>query len=160
MTLDKKMGKKARFWIVAQMPEKASFDFDQIQEGDTRAHLYQITEEVYEGFISISRDLSPLHVDESYAKSVGFQGRVMHGSILNAFISHFVGMELPGKPALLHSVDIRFKAPSFLGDQISLEATVAQKVDAVRVLILDIELKNITRDVTAATAKVQVGVRE
>ena len=38
----------------------------------------------------------------------------MHGTILNCFISHFVGMHFPGGRVLLHAVDTQFKSPCHL----------------------------------------------
>lgn len=134
--------------------------FEDINENLISNHKYQITKQIYENFLQTFGDESPIHIDEEYAIQQGFRSIVMHGSILNGFISHFVGMILPGSTALLQSVNIQFKSPSFLEDFIDIEAKVIQKVESVQVLVLDMQIFNITQNVLVATAKVQVGVRE
>ena len=137
----------------------ARHEFDSIAEGAVVSRDYVIARATYDRFIEAFGDVSPLHVSDEYARAHGFAGKVVHGSLLNGFISHFVGMHFPGEPALLQSVDIQFKTPSHLGDVVRLEARVAQKIEAVRVIVLDIQIQNITQGRLAARARVQVGVR-
>ena len=120
------------------------------------AHDYVISPEVYEGFLSSFHDHSPIHVDEAYAMECGFSGKVMHGTLLNGFLSHFIGMIFPGKLSLLLATDLRFVQPSYLGDVIRLEAVVMQKLDVRQVMVLDATFKNLTRDCLAARARIQV----
>ena len=68
-------------------------DFQELVEKSQAFEVtYHVTPDVYFGFQRISSDFNPLHTDEAFAKSKGFPGRVMYGNILNAFVSHFVGM--------------------------------------------------------------------
>ena len=131
--------------------------FENLVIDQTDEYAYVITREVYEHFIAAFGDVSPLHMDDAFARELGFPGKVMHGSILNGFISHFVGVILPGRRAILQSVSVEYRAPSFLGDRILLQSKLTQKVESLRVLILGITLKNLTREEIAAKAKVQVG---
>ncbi len=136
------------------------YTFSGIEEGDTLQREYTLTEEVYKSFLDAFQDTSPLHVDETFARERGFAGRVMHGALLNGFVSHFVGVEYPGKYAMLQSVDIQYKNPNYLGDTIRLEAEVIQKVEALKVVIIKILLQNVTQQKIAATARAQVGMLE
>src|ERR1035441_134596 len=137
-----------------------TFHYHEINVGMKAAHDYVITPQVYEHFLAGFQDYSPVHVDEAFAKSRGFAGKVMHGSILNGFISHFVGMEFPGRFSLLLSVDLRFSNPSYLDDAIQIEAVVSQKMDARSIVILDLTLTNTTRSQLAGRARAQVLVQE
>lgn len=124
------------------------------------SHNYVITPEVYEHFLAAFQDYSPVHVDEAFAKSRGFSGKVMHGSLLNGFVSHFVGMYFPGELSLLLSVDLRFANPSYLGDSIQIAAVVTQTMDAQKVIVLDVTLTNLTRNRLAARGRIQVMIKE
>src|SRR5262245_32705646 len=115
------------------------YGFDDFAEGFTIQQSYELSQHVYEAFLSAFDDRSPIHVDPDYARAAGFEGRVMHGAILNGFLSNFVGMVFPGQRALLLSADIRYLAPSYLGDRIDLIATVAQKVSSQRVAVLNVK---------------------
>lgn len=130
----------------------------EIQEGQTATREYTISENVYQSFLRAFDDRSPIHVDAAAANRAGFAGPVMHGAILNGFVSHFVGMHFPGATAVLQSVEIRYRAPSFLGDRILIDATVTQLVESVRVMVLELEIQNQTRGELTANATVQVGL--
>lgn len=127
------------------------------REGYATSRRYTITPAVYESFVAASGDTNPMHMQDDFARQHGLPERVMHGTILNAFISHFVGMHYPGGAVLLHSVNAQYKSPSHLGDDIEIAATVTQVVESVRVLTMDLVLTNVTRGRVAAKAKVQVG---
>ncbi|MBI3389762.1 MAG: MaoC family dehydratase N-terminal domain-containing protein [Deltaproteobacteria bacterium] len=129
-----------------------------IREGFRTTHRYSISAEVYEDFLAAYRDTNPMHTDDAFARRHGFPDRVMHGTILNGFISHFVGVYFPGGAVLLHSVNTQYKTPCHLGDEIDIEATVTQVAESVRVLTMEMVLRNVTRDRIAAKAKVQVGL--
>jgi 3-hydroxybutyryl-CoA dehydratase len=137
-----------------------TYRYHEITVGMKETHDYVITPEVYENFLAAFHDYSPLHTDEEFAKSRGFHGRVMHGSLLNGFISHFVGMHFPGRLSLLLAVDMRFSNPSHLGDAIRMDAVVSQKVDAHHTIVMDAILSNTTRNHLAARARINVMVKD
>lgn len=136
----------------------ADIRYEAIVEGAEVSQDYVITPTVYSNFLQTFGDRSPIHVEDGYARERGFEGRVMHGAILNGFVSHFVGMVLPGRRSLLLSVDLRYGSPSYLEDQIRIRGKVSQKVDAQRVVVLTFEIENLTRGSRAATGRAQVMV--
>ena len=124
-------------------------------------HTYQVTTEVYHAFQSCSGDFNPLHTDVAFAQSKGFSGCVMYGNILNAFISHFVGMLLPTSEVMIQSQDISFHKPVFLNDQISLEATVDTVSEAVGIIEYKLKFRRISDGVKpelVAKGHVQIGL--
>ena len=98
------------------------------------SHVYHVTPVVYDSFQRCSEDMNPLHTDESFAREKGFPGCVMYGNILNAFISHFVGMCLPTPHVMIQSQDISFHQPVFLNDEITLQASVDTVSEAVNII--------------------------
>lgn len=98
---------------------------------------YVMSPDVYQRFLDLFGDSSPLHVDDQAANSCGFPAKLMHGAILNGFISNFVGMNFPGRRSLELGVDIRFLKPAHLGDVLDLEAVVKQRLESRRVVVLD-----------------------
>jgi 3-hydroxybutyryl-CoA dehydratase len=139
--------------------EPAALGFAELLEGTTATRRYVIDDACYRAFLSLSGDRSPVHVDEVYARDRGFAGRVMHGAILNAFVSHMVGMVLPGRLALLLSVELRYLRPSYLGDTVELVARVSQVVDSQQVVVLALRFHNVTQGALAASGRAQVAVR-
>jgi len=103
--------------------------------------VYKVTPEVYYSFQRCSNDFNPLHTDKMYAEEKGFTGKVMYGNILNAFISHFVGMLLPSRDVIIQSQDINFHRPVYLNDEIQLEARIEQVSEAVNVIIYKLKFR-------------------
>lgn len=137
-----------------------TFRYSEIAVGAKHSHDYVITAETRQHFLAAFEDRSPVHVDEDYAVARGFKGCVMHGAILNGFISHFIGMHFPGKYSLLLAVDLRFSNPSYLEDAIHLEMVVTQKLDTRSIVVLDATLTNTTQNYLAARARIQVMIKE
>lgn len=142
------------------MHSSQEFSFSEIEEDSELSHRYTVDETVYDALVSTFNDRSPIHVDENYAKAEGFADRVMHGAILNGFLSHFVGMVFPGKRSLIASVNISYRNPFYLNDEIQLTSRVRQKVESVRTIMMDVKFSNAATDLIVATAKVQVVIRD
>jgi len=134
--------------------------YEEIPVGMQEQFDYLISPDIYKYFLGAFDDRSPIHVDEDYAKAHGFSGKVMHGTLLNGFLSHFVGMHFPGKLSFLLAVDLRYSQPCYLGDSIRLQAKVSQKMDARRIIVLDLSFDNLTRGIRAASGRAQVMVKE
>ena len=129
-----------------------------LQEGTVAEHRYRISEAIWRAFTDLFEDRSPVHVDATHARAAGFEDRVMHGAILNGFVSHFVGMVMPGRRSLLLTVDMRYLTPSYLGDEILLRGEVTQRVESQSVVVMTLTLENVTRGRTAGRARAQVKV--
>src|SRR5688572_9529354 len=99
--------------------------------GDKFGFELQVTDEIYNSFLKIFNDKNPLHTDANFAQSKGFHDRVMHGNILNGFISYFIGECLPVKNVIIHSQEIQFKLPVYLNARLRFEASVHDIFDSV-----------------------------
>jgi acyl dehydratase len=86
--------------------------------------VYEVSPDIYFAFQRCSCDFNPLHTDQHYAENHGFTSRVMYGNILNAFVSNFVGMQLPTRDVIIQSQDINFHKPVFLNDKLELQYAV------------------------------------
>ena len=104
-------------------------------------YTYKVTPEVYYSFQRCSNDYNPLHTDENFANRKGFEGRVMYGNILNAFISHFVGMLLPTREVMILTQDINFRKPVFMNDEIVLESSIEEVSDAAGYILYKLRFK-------------------
>ncbi|HEY9772502.1 MAG TPA: MaoC/PaaZ C-terminal domain-containing protein [Planktothrix sp.] len=135
------------------------YSFEEITDGLKVQQAYRITDELFSAFAQLFGDYSPIHVDAEYARQAGFDGRVVHGAILNGVLSHFCGMIFPGRASHLLSVDLRYLKPTYVGEEIELRVTVAQKVESLKAIVLKVEFFNITREMTVCNGRVQVALR-
>jgi 3-hydroxybutyryl-CoA dehydratase len=87
---------------------------------------FSIDAEQMRRFAQLSGDLNPLHTDDAFARSKGFDGRVVYGALLVAKVSELIGMRLPGKNSVWVSLSLDFLKPLYVDQPAELEAVVAR----------------------------------
>jgi len=127
-----------------------------IIKGQVFEHQYVVNEGVYQGFITLFRDRNPLHTDESFAKGKGFNSVVMHGNILNGFLSHFIGECLPQKNVVIQTQEIQYSKPVYLNDTLTLYVQVFDVFESVNAVELKFYFENQNK-LKVAKGKVQIG---
>jgi 3-hydroxybutyryl-CoA dehydratase len=125
--------------------------------GDKFSAEFAVSEKIYRGFIEAFNDNNPLHTNEEFARERGFKGRVMHGNILNGFLSYFIGEMLPVKEVIIHSQEIQFKNPVYLGDTLAFTAEVIGIYESVNAVEFKFEFRNAALK-PAAKGKIQIGI--
>ena len=94
------------------------YKFEDIKIGMEEKFQVSITEDMVNSFCKITGDINPLHNDLEYAKSKGYQEKVVYGMLTSSFLSTLAGVYLPGKYSLIHSVEILFKKPVLISDNL------------------------------------------
>ena len=140
------------------LARRGSFAFEDLPQGTEFEQQYVITPELYEKFLDLFGDTSPLHVSDEVARSCGFPAKLMHGAILNGFISNFVGMNFPGKRALELGMEIQFVKPTYAGDVLMLHARVQERLESRRVVVL--QFRFLRDRVAVARGRVSVMICE
>ncbi len=135
----------------------AKLTFADLSVGQEVGFEASATADDIDRFAAVSGDVSPLHVDEDFARSRGFGGRVVHGAYLTALVSRLVGVHFPGENCLLQAVAMQFRMPVLAGARLSVTGTVAQLSEAVRTAILTVAVRDVGSGAVVATAKVTVG---
>lgn len=128
-----------------------------IKKGDVFRKQFCVSKKIYQGFITTFRDKNPLHVDKAFAKEKGFPNEVMHGNILNGFISYFVGECLPIKNVIIHSQKIEYKNPFYLNDKLNFCAEVTEVFDSVNIVALKYFFEN-AELLKVAQGDIQIGI--
>lgn len=96
---------------------------DEITEGMTAIFTRTVTEADILLFAGVSGDTNPVHLDEEYAKTTMFKGRIAHGMLTAGFISTVFGTKLPGPGCIYLSQSLKFKAPVRIGDTVKARVT-------------------------------------
>lgn len=125
--------------------------------GDTYHHEFVVTDSIHAGFISLFKDKNPLHTLSDFASKHGFKDKVMHGNILNGFLSYFIGEKLPVKEVIIHSQEIQFKNPVYLNDSLSFTAEVAGIYESVNTVEFKFTFRNAVSKLVAK-GKIQIGL--
>lgn len=139
------------------MTEAKDRSFESLQVGDTASFEHSILEEELQTFAKLSGDMSPLHVDEAYAAAASYGSRVVHGMFLGALVSRLVGMELPGKRALLVSESLEFKKPVHIGETVRVEGIVMRTSAATQ--MVELSFKVTVEGVLVAAGEARVLIR-
>ena len=92
--------------------------------GDTFSVTREVTDELVRQFADISGDHNPLHLDDEFAANTRFGRRIAHGMLTGAFISSVLGYELSERKIAYLSQTLRFVAPVFIGDTVTVTATI------------------------------------
>lgn len=116
--------------------------FSDLKEGMNEPFTKEITLEMEKAFREISGDENPLHQDDEYAKEAGYKKHVSFGLLTASLYSTLAGMYLPGKHSLIHSMEIKFIRPVFVGDVLTVSGVVAGKQEDMKLLRLKVQIVN------------------
>lgn len=90
-----------------------------LQPGATASRTRLVTAEDIDRFAEVTGDNNPVHLDDAYAASTRFGKRIAHGMFTVSIISAILGNDLPGHGSIYLGQEVKFKAPVYLGDEIT-----------------------------------------
>ena len=106
------------------MDDFRGYYLEDLKPGMSAAYTKTVTDADLVLFAGVSGDINPMHVDQEYAKTTMFQGRIAHGMLTASFISAVLGTKLPGPGCIYLSQNLKFKAPVRPGDTVKARVTV------------------------------------
>ena len=109
--------------LVQQHPS-GGYILDELHVGMAAEKIVVATEDRIRLFAEASDDFNPVHLDEAYALTTPFQGRIAHGMLSAAYISAVLGTKLPGPGAIYLTQSLRFRRPVKIGDPVVTRVTV------------------------------------
>lgn len=71
-----------------------------------------------DAFAAVSGDHNPVHLDEAFAATTRFGGRIAHGMLSASYISALIASQLPGPGAIYLSQTLKFLRPVRIGDTV------------------------------------------
>ena len=77
-------------------------------------------------FAELSGDYNPIHMDEEFAATTMFGRRIAHGALSASLISAVLGNQLPGPGAIFVELNMRFRRPAFIDDEVIARAEVSE----------------------------------
>ncbi len=110
---------------------------EDLSVGLSATHAKTVTEADVILFAGVTGDDNPVHVNQEFAESTMFKGRIAHGMLSAGFISTVLGTKLPGPGAIYISQNLKFKAPVRIGDTVYATATVKEIVAEKKRVVLE-----------------------
>ncbi len=92
--------------------------FDELSIGDEMpARSRLVTREAVRAYADAGGDQNPLHQDEDFARSAGFEGIIAHGMFTMGHLAQCL-VDWIGDPSPLARLKAQFRAPVFMGETI------------------------------------------
>lgn len=132
------------------------YGWDDLSVGMSHGFDAVVTDELMRGFLAQTGDVNPLHVDREYARSRGFEDRVVYGLLTSAFYSTLVGVYLPGRNALLQGLSVTFNKPAYIGRPLRVWGEIKFMTEAYRRLEISAQIS--AGDEQLSKAKILVGL--
>jgi len=98
--------------------------------GDEACFSKTISESDVYLFSGITGDMNPMHVNAEYAAQTKFGRRIAHGLLVSGMLGNVLGNTLPGVGTVYVSQELRFLAPTFIGDTITARVEVVEVTDS------------------------------
>jgi acyl dehydratase len=117
------------------MTQVTNIPYDDLQVGQTAAFSCSVEERDIQLFAAVSRDHNPVHLDAEFAAQSMFKERIAHGMFSGALISAAIACELPGPGTIYLGQQMRFTRPVKLGDSLTVQLEVLEKLPKGRVRI-------------------------
>lgn len=110
------------------MNELNGYDIEDIQLGMSATFAKTITEADVVLFAAVSGDNNAMHINEEFAQTTAFKGRIAHGMLSASVISAAIAGRLPGPGTIYLGQNLRFKAPVRAGDTVHATVTVTEMI--------------------------------
>jgi 3-hydroxybutyryl-CoA dehydratase len=102
------------------------FDFEDLALGRSASFAKTISEADIVLFAGASGDNNAVHIDEEFAQTTPFKGRIAHGMLTASVISAAIAGKLPGPGTIYLGQNLRFKAPVRPGETVRATITVKE----------------------------------
>ena len=108
------------------MNEIGGYDIEDLEAGMSATFAKTITEADILLFAAASGDNNAVHINEEFARTTVFKGRIAHGMLSASVISAALAGHLPGPGTVYLGQNLRFKAPVRPGDTVHATVTVKE----------------------------------
>ena len=108
------------------MNELDGYDIEDLAVGQSATFAKTITEADIVMFAGASGDYNAVHINEEFARTTQFEGRIAHGMLTASVISAAIAGRLPGPGTVYLGQNLRFKAPVRPGETVHATVTVKE----------------------------------
>lgn len=108
------------------MNELNGYHFEDLEVGMSAVFAKTITEADIVLFAGASGDNNAMHINEAFAQTTPFKGRIAHGMLTASVLSAAIAGRLPGPGTVYLSQNLRFKAPVRPGETVHATITIKE----------------------------------
>ena len=111
------------------MNDLKGYDIEDLTPGMSASMSKEVSDADIVKFSEVSGDVNPVHLDDAYAATTPFGGRIAHGMLSASLISAVIANRLPGPGTVYLDQRLSFKAPVRPGDVVEAVVTVKEVQD-------------------------------
>ncbi|MGD2132093.1 MAG: MaoC family dehydratase [Maricaulaceae bacterium] len=134
------------------MSSKHGYYLEDLKVGMAAEMTRLVTEKDVEDFATLTGDTNPVHLDEEFAAQTMFKGRIAHGAFVASLLSAVMGTQLPGPGAIFRSLNLSYRGPVRVGDEVIAHAEIAEIVPDKQLVTLECWCKARGKKVVRANA--------
>ena len=114
-----------------------SYSIDDLQVGQSYTMGKTVTDADIVMFAGVSTDTNAVHLNEEFAKTLPFGGRIAHGMLSASFISAVLVAHFPGPGTIYLGQTLKFTAPVRINDTVNTTVTVKEIIKEKKRVILE-----------------------
>lgn len=103
------------------------YNFSQLEVGQTAEITSTVSQQDVHTFADITGDNNPVHLDADFAATTQFEKPIAHGMFGAGLISAVIGTKLPGPGCIYLDQQLKFRAPIYIGSEVTTKVTVVEK---------------------------------
>ena len=139
------------------MNELNGYDIEDLSPGMSATFGKTITEADIGLFAGVSGDVNAIHLNQEFAETTPFGGRIAHGILTAGLISAAIANHLPGPGTVYLEQQLRFLAPVRPGDTVNATVTIKEVIAERGQVVLETICRVRGKDVVSGEARVKVG---
>ncbi|MDR2860704.1 MAG: dehydratase [Elusimicrobiota bacterium] len=139
-----------------------TYSYEDIYIGMSEGFTAVLDNEYIDCFRKFTKDINPLHKDDCFAKSKGYERKVVFGMLIASFYSTLAGVYIPGQNSLIHSITVKFVKPVYAPpttycENLFVNGVVSEKDDRFKLLTIKATIKNQNKE-TVSRAVIKAAV--
>lgn len=115
------------------MRKLENIPFEELEVGTKDTLTCTLTEQDLLLFAKVSGDTNPVHLDEEFASTTQFEGRIAHGMLTASLISCALATKLPGSGGIYLGQELKFMRPVKVEDTVAVQLEVLELMNAASV---------------------------
>lgn len=132
-------GSSLLYRVADDTPSRA-LHFEEIEVGQAVVQRVVFDGEALEHFRHLAKDRAPVHEDPRFARTAGFEDRIVQGLAVSTRFSRLIGMYLPGERAILGSIELAYHRPVYAGRELEYQCTVERLLPPMRVVQMSLSV--------------------
>lgn len=136
-----------------------AYKWDELKVGMQESFSVEIDQGKMDCFMDMTGDTNPMHLDETYARRRGVEGKLVYGMLTASMISRLSGCCLPGQFSIIQSVEVSFIKPVAVGDVITVTGKLVERNDTVKQAVVRVDMYN-QKGEKVLRGKLKAGVQD